>query len=232
MYQKVLNKIISTKSAPCEYIYQAKLKRQAAKNSRLQPKINFNCNEYDCDLAIDFRNIWSYGCYCNFEKEYLVGRGKAVNIFDEACQKMQSCLRCVEMDYGKTCDVRNINVNKEATKCSKMAHSCQEMLISDIIDITFDKQLNITFDRNYRQMLNPFAKFNNGILFDKSIYCYANDEYLDNGVECCGEYPTRYIYNSLVKSCCVSRNWTGSYNPFDTVCCEDGLHKIGDGACL
>jgi len=239
MKQKVIEMIKSTGKIPCKML-------DAIRSPKALNNLDdYNCDDKECDIAIDLRGIWGYGCWCHFGTKLTNGRGKPVSAHDKACQNMQLCLRCAEMDGGKDgyeCDARtaqynstlgqsggqNNNINSLNSQCSSLnpddlcgAHvcTCEVQLINDILALVWEQE---AYDIAPRHPSNPF-----GGSFDFEASCETNPGITE--IDCCGKYPFRSTYNSLHRQCCLATEQL--YNPFDTVCCQDGLYPIGNGGC-
>lgn len=245
MEEMTINMIEATRRAPCSDLALAIESSQApgvrSGNSGL------NCQDSQCDVAMDLRGIWGYGCWCNFGSHLMNGKGAAASPHDAACKNMQLCLRCAEMDGkhgGYDCNPRvtsynaslgmpssskqngNVNsinagcsVQNIGDKCATHVCTCEIQLINDILELVWSGNRH---DASPRHPENPF-----GGSFDVQANCVANPGIAE--LDCCGRYPERYPFNSLVQSCCDATKQL--YNPFDKVCCDDGLRNLGDGAC-
>lgn len=77
--------------------------------------LDYNCDDNECDVPLNLRGIWGYGCYCNFGNKLTQGKGAPVNNEDSICKRMQLCLRCAEMDGregGYYCNARTTTYNQ------------------------------------------------------------------------------------------------------------------------
>jgi hypothetical protein len=243
MKHMVLERLDQNLKVPCSLVEKYReLKRTGGLVRGLNDGKGFNCEDEECDIAIDLRGIWGYGCWCHFGSKLLNGRGMPVNPHDEACKRMQLCLRCAEMDGqadNYECDPRTVsynstfmqstgqndNINSFNSGCQVQnpndlcgAHvcTCEMQLINDILDLVWQEY---THDPSPRHPQNPY-----GGDFDFATNCVTDPGVTE--IDCCGKYPFRYTYNSLQKSCCEPVEKL--YNPFDTNCCAEGLRKIGD----
>lgn len=242
MKNKFMEKVEETGKIPCKVLEKIRSLQGQKSINNLEA---FNCDDKECDIAIDLRGIWGYGCWCHFGSKLTNGRGKPVSAHDKACQNMQLCLRCAEMDGGKDgyeCDAKtaqynstlgqsggqNNNINSLNSQCSSLnptdlcgAHvcTCEVQLINDILALVWEQE---AYDISPRHPSNPF-----GGSFDFEASCETNPGITE--IDCCGKYPFRSTYNSLHRQCCLATEQL--YNPFDTVCCQDGLYPIGNGGC-
>ena len=81
--------------APCMLVNYAKILRNKDKNGTFRGinndkkmKIDFNCEDKECDVGLDLRGLWGYGCWCNFGGSLTNGKGTPVSKHDEACKRM------------------------------------------------------------------------------------------------------------------------------------------------
>lgn len=236
-------RINDTKMAPCVYTIEAK-KRRGSRKKFINNDIPFNCFDNECDVAIDLRGIWGYGCWCNFGSKLLNGKGSPVSKHDQACKNMQLCLRCAEMDGSKDgyeCSPRTVsynttlgpaqqgqndNINSFNSACAALnqndpcaAHvcTCEIQLINEILGMVWTL---VPYDIAPRHANNPF-----GGTFDPSVSCLSDPGITE--IDCCGKYPFRSTYNSLNKSCCKGKI-EQLFNPMDQICCADGIMPIGN----
>jgi len=242
--QGTIEKINQTRKAPCAIVAKAKteMKKKSSSLNSLEP---FNCHDQECDIAIDLRGLWGYGCWCNFGSKLTNGKGQPVSAHDKVCKNMQLCLRCAEMDAGEggyECDAKtteynsifsqssgqNNNDNSFNSQCANLnpgnlcgTHvcTCEIQLINDILSLVWDLEPYETFPRHPS---NPY-----GGDFDTESQCVTEPGNSD--LSCCGKYPFRYPYNNINKNCCESVEQL--FNPFKSLCCENGIQPIGNGGC-
>lgn len=206
--------------------------------------IDYNCDDNQCDVPLDLRGVWNYGCYCNFGSELTTGKGAAVNTEDAICKRMQLCLRCAERDAkegGYKCDTRtvtynstlgqsnngqNINPNSFNSGCQVQnpndlcaAHvcTCEMQLINEFLQVFWSGKMH---DPAPRHPDNPY-----GGTFDYEANCYSAPGVTE--MDCCGKYPFRWTFNSMKKECCDAVEEI--YQPLGQVCCADGVKSIGEG---
>jgi len=182
-----------------------------------------------CGGFLSFTPIWKYGCWCFFGYDAgTVGRGPAVNEYDEVCKAVTNCYRCARFDgeqEGEACDPwstdyqadfshNNDNKNISATcmnsqnsrNCEWRTCSCEMNMIASFFKLLFSPTL--TFDESF--------KHENG--FDWELECPVSG--VASNRQCCGLYPNRRPYDDgPTRSCCHHRN---IYNPANAQCCEDG----------
>ena len=199
-----------------------------------------NCHDDQCDVAMDLRGVWGYGCWCHFGSSLGNGKGGPVSPHDAVCKRMQLCLRCAAIDGetdGYVCDPKmtsynstigmgpsdNINSGCSAmntNECAAHVCTCEIQLINDMLELIW---LGHTHDSTPRHPTNPL-----GGSFDFDSECKTKPGHIE--VACCGEYPHRYTFNSnSAFECCDS---AGSlFNPLERVCCDNGIQNISDGGC-
>jgi len=203
---------------------------------------NLNCASASCNIPLNLRGVWGYGCWCYFGNDLLKGRGTPVNPHDSACERMQQCLKCARMDGidgGYNCDPKTAlysaaffpvsatntlgsgcSTQNPGNLCGSHICTCEMQFINDILDLVWQ---GYQYDPSFTHPNNPA-----GGTFDADANCAINTP-IDADVECCGAYPFRYPFNSLDKDCCDSTATT--YNPFESNCCTGGIQPISDGPC-
>jgi len=201
---------------------------------------NLNCAGPNCNVPLTLSGLFGYGCWCNLGADVLQGRGQPVNPHDSACERLQSCLRCAKMDGadgGYGCDPRSITYNAAfsintnnaqlASSCLSQnngdfcgAHvcTCEIQFINEILDLVFQQYV---YDP-------AFAHPAIGGTFDADANC-GNVLPGSGEIECCGGFPARYPYNINDKDCCAVDGII--FNPFEFVCCTNGVQSISNGGC-
>lgn len=197
-----------------------------------------NCDGERCEIPLSLEPIWGYGCWCNFGSELSTGYSAPVDIYDSICRELQFCLRCAEMDaedYGYSCDVTNQNNTYEAEwsfgvsgleadcdgnedPCMTSVCMCETGLIADLLALIFESE-----------RVKPEV-YGHEEGFDRvencpTIHPSPGDE---KTLECCGDYPKRYTYNSNHFSCCDDDG--GLFNPLNQ-CCSEGVGVQDAGDC-
>lgn len=241
--------------APCMLVNYAKILRNKDKNGTFRGinndkkmKIDFNCEDKECDVGLDLRGLWGYGCWCNFGGSLTNGKGTPVSKHDEACKRMQLCLRCAEIDAGDggyECDVKNVQYNSTlgqslsgqnlngningfnsgcevqnpSDPCGAHVCTCEMQLVNEILGMVWDEE---AYDPIWRRPSNPL-----GGDFDFEANCLSEPGVRE--IDCCGKYPYRYTYNTKARSCCDPVEEL--FNPVKDECCADGVYSIGSGAC-
>ena len=205
---------------------------------------DYNCDDTECDVPLDLRGVWNYGCYCNFGSELTTGKGAPVNAEDSVCKRMQLCLRCAELDAqegGYLCDTKSVTYNSTLGQssygmntnansfnsgcqlqnpndpCAAHVCTCEMQLINEFLQIFWSGKMH---DPSPRHPDNPY-----GGSFDQEATCVTTPGVTER--DCCGKYPFRWTFNSVVKECCEAVQEI--YNPLNAVCCADGVKAIGGG---
>lgn len=242
----IKEKIRSTQKAPCQIVALAEESLAAGFRgiNDDSKRVNFNCHDSEtshCDISIDLRGIWQYGCWCNFGNSLMNGKGAPVSKHDEACKRMQQCLRCAEIDgvnggydcnpratsynstYGQSNNGNSFNSGCAAVNpdnlCGAHVCTCETQLINDILALVWEMN---AYDPTPRHTDNPF-----GGDFDPSEKCFAEPG--EGEVGCCGSYPFRSTFNTQRRSCCEANQ--RMYNPVESKCCDNGIFSVGDGVC-
>merc|ERR1712004_111666 len=165
-----------------------------------------NCPEpTGCNTAWDLTGIWGYGCWCNLDAEngeLTTGSGTPVNEFDAVCQKLQLCLRCAKFDNGG-CDPNVDDYNNKSGSdflnrcteanpndgCGRSLCCCHSQFFSDLLGLLWS---NAVYDP-----LQLHANPN----WDQSVCDVRANP--DSEMDCCGEYPARFPFNTNAKTCCA-----------------------------
>jgi len=205
---------------------------------------DYNCDDTECDIPLDLRGVWNYGCYCNFGSELTTGKGQPVNAEDAVCKRMQLCLRCAELDAkegGYPCDTRTVVYNSTLGQsgpvqnsnaysfnsgcqvqnpddlCAAHVCTCEMQLINEFLGIFWSGKMH---DPAPRHPDNPY-----GGTFDQEANCQSAPGITER--DCCGRYPFRWTFNSRSKECCEAVEEI--YQPLNSICCADGVKPIGGG---
>lgn len=157
-------------------------------------------------LAAFVRN---YGCHCFQEQEKIVGgRGKPVDEQDSLCRRLQQCHTCVAMDHTNKCDpdvgnyrytidgtLKTISCSENTDNCKRNACECDKAFALDFAAIWDDNKFNRYYWKNKYNLKagNP--------TFDMEETCKITG-FGSPKDECCGEYPSRKPYNSVLYQCC------------------------------
>jgi len=157
-------------------------------------------------LAAFVRN---YGCHCFQEQEKIVGgKGKPVDEQDSLCRRLQQCHTCVSMDHTNKCDpdvgnyrytidgtLKTISCSENTDKCKRNACECDKAFALDFAAIWDDNKFNRYYWKNKYNLKagNP--------TFDMEETCKITG-FGSPKDECCGEYPSRKPYNSVLYQCC------------------------------
>lgn len=197
------------------------------------PKASF-CE--GCSVPLDQRDLFHYGCWCNFENRVLIGKSQPLDEFDERCRELQLCFRCTIHDNGgdlTNCDpdVNQYNipfffffgieqsciVANPTNVCSQRFCMCHHHYTGRILDLSFE---GFGIDPELKHESESF---------DYSESCTTGvsqrgSPQLSRGEAddaCCGEYPQRYPYNRERFNCCTEDGTI--YNPNTAICCSFGV---------
>jgi hypothetical protein len=195
--------------------------------NELTPARSVQCGEGGCLVPLSLQKIWNYGCWCNMGANLLKGVGIVIDDYDQACQNMQRCLRCAQLDGefgGYSCEPKSttysatmqFNGNSMIANCDSLNNgnpcgtslcTCETQFISEVMDNLWNGAV-YSSDNLHSQG------------FDKDTSCI-------HGVsgqpvfECCGLYPKRFPYNVNQQDCCTDDVTYGkAYNPTTQECCD------------
>lgn len=162
--------------------------------------------------GISYKDMLEYGCWCNLlDEELIQGVGDAVDDLDSACRAWRRCLYCTRIDdtdcnpkttsYDLFWDYEENTYNCEKNKgCAERVCQCDSYLAQELASMA--------------------AKFNEKLSkeggFRKSRECSWKAHDWAPPDECCGEYPSRFPYNS---------------NFGETQCCSKQVYQPGKGLC-
>ena len=164
-----------------------------------------------CFIPTSWQDIYGYGCYCNFQSEITKGFGHPVDEHDAACQEMQLCTRCLEInleDNNDNCDLASTDYqtnplfNQQTQKftsncaadnagndCAIGLCECHMEFLNNIASITgATSSLVFKHDNNFDR-------------FDQNN-CPRTFNAKPAGQGCCGESPAWRPYNPFVNDCC------------------------------
>merc|ERR1711879_1087581 len=199
------------------------------------------CGDGGCVVPLSLQKIWNYGCWCNMGQNLLQGVGQTVDNYDQACQSMQRCLRCAEIDAsagGYECDVKSTAYSASMTlnsqtgsmlancdalnpqnPCGASLCMCETQFISEVID-------NLWAGAAYASE----NLHRNG--FERESTCMKG--FAGQPVyECCGLYPKRFPFNVNQQACCTDdASYGRAYNFATQECCEGGAQIADLGNCI
>lgn len=193
-----------------------------------------------CRVPLTLDDITDYGCWCNLGTNLLTGNSQPKDEYDEACKRMQLCMRCVVDDFGENnanCDpgtnqyesdfAWRANLNRLESRCKKKNRGnqcgqhfcmCEMHWLNDVLNLGFN---SVLIDDNFKQL--PTGPF------DADNDCPTTGPG-DRDMDCCGEYPLRYPFNKVVQECCTSVGEI--FNPSTQVCCGNGNGVKAPGGCF
>lgn len=174
--------------------------------------------------------IDGYGCWCNFNEDYVKGKGPVVNTPDGYCKTLVYGYECAikdGQDSGNACDtpwnVPYIPHNIAITPVTSVSDQCIANNPGDDC-----ATYSCIIEGHMTELL--FADFLNGVVYDPT-YKHSNN-FFDPDTEChivgtgsgqsekecCGDYPFRFPYKTYndERACCGQK----TYNVFNK-CCED-----------
>lgn len=225
------SRMIACSCMPDQLLDDLKARFESFKSAKV------NClSGKECNVPIFLTGIYHYGCWCNFGKDLMEGRGPVQNAHDEICQRMQFCLRCAKMDgqdEGESCDppaqtyqaTFNINnsKNKLATACHKKNSNnncgarvctCELGMIGDLVALIWT---GYTYDP---APAHPKI----GGTFDYEAECPPTERQITD-LDCCGKYPARYPYNTNSSKACCNGN---IYSELSQQCCDKNVVDLGE----
>merc|ERR1711981_561410 len=136
------------------HVYEAIMSEMVKVDANAVGDRGVQCPQGGCVVPLSLERIWDYGCWCNMGPNLKEGYSRAVDDYDMACQNMQRCLRCAEMDAvdgGYECNARttpftasfgfgaqNLMADCESTNqddpCAVTLCTCETQFISEIMD--------------------------------------------------------------------------------------------------
>jgi len=178
-----------------------------------------------------------YGCYCfpDGHNKLFSGYGDAIDEVDKACRKLQTCYRCVGVDYGqeecintkgykfagvidKATGKKDIICKNKKQNCGAAQCECDRQLAFQLME------MEITW--------NPNNQGNKYGMFDRASQCNVQERSAtinhDIETKCCGHYPERSPYAANgpngVRNCCGAK----TYDPRLLECCPGNvLQSLG-----
>lgn len=182
----------------------------------------------------DLVKLQDYGCWCYFEEEK--GKGKPVDVFDQACKTLQDGYECIRIDAENNnlqCDIWSTEYNsstgaggldgmtmqqlQKECDAANGENTCESWICR--VEGWFIQNIVLAYFRDFQQ---PDAKFNRGNGFNPDAMCEIKPGPASEKA-CCGEYPTRFPFKTQggLRGCCQSR----TYNSDMHQCCKDGTVK-------
>lgn len=178
-----------------------------------------------------------YGCYCfpDGHNKLFSGYGDAIDEVDKSCRHLQTCYRCVGVDYGqeecinskgyKFSGVVDPVTGKKDIICKNKKKNCGAAQCECDRQLAFQlAEAEITW--------NPNNQGNKYGFFDRTSQCNVQERSAtanhDIETKCCGHYPERTPFAANgpngVRNCCGSK----TYDPRILECCPGNvLQSLG-----
>jgi hypothetical protein len=202
-----------------------------------QTERTVNCDG-PCAVPLQLEPLYQYGCWCNLGNGLLTGNSVPMDPYDEACKRMQLCLRCVVLDNPNNADCTpssndykaNINWNPQTFT---LASDCDTDNVGNDCGVGFCtcevNWLNDILSLGFQAIgLDPSLDHSNN--FDVQGNCPILSPNGDRDLQCCGFYPHRYPYNVAKLSCCA--NVGIIFNDTVDECCANGNGVQSAGSCF
>lgn len=204
------------------HVYEAIINELSSGTDR-----SVQCGEGGCLVPLSLQKIWNYGCWCNMGANLLKGVGIVIDDYDQACQNMQRCLRCAELDGefgGYECEPKtttysatmqfngqtmlaNCDVLNNGNPCGTSLCTCETQFISEVMDNLWNGAV-YSSDNLHSEGFDKDSSCIHGIA-GQPVF------------ECCGLYPKRFPYNVNQQDCCTDDVTYGkAYNPTTQECCD------------
>lgn len=184
------------------------------------------------DFELDYSTVWRYGCYGQL-RPYRHGKGEPVDVFDKIYKDYQTCLACVKHDFGEKMvpkysfcyDLREFRflcpTDLERNSESQWAQcECDAKLANNLAKVrsqNSDFMLNnqVVFDEQCRE-----GKSGGG---GQDTPAQDIDRSRSMQAQCCGEYPSRFIFHTNGnRQCCGNK----LYNSDSQKCCSDSIFGL------
>lgn len=155
--------------------------------------------------------IENYGCHCFVDGSRMAGgKGQPVDDQDALCRKLAQCHTCVGIDHTQKCDpdignyrytidgtLKTISCDDQKNKspCKRNACECDRLFALEFSKMWDDGSFNKFYWKNKHNIKagNP--------TFKKEQRCQVTN-FGNPKDECCGKYPERRPYNSVLYECC------------------------------
>merc|ERR1712048_1855 len=172
-----------------------------------------------------------YGCYCNFDNNLFnkphKGRGKPLDLWDEACKKLVDGYECAVQEFGPTCTPWNIDYGFAGTGTipSVVEMICEALTrnmggcarAACIVETTFANTIAELTIRGSQIGTTNISYINENYLHDANInyaalLCQGQPGEIHSDKSCCGaDYPNKQPYKVEFRECC-----NGVITPFGT----------------
>lgn len=175
-------------------------------------------------------DIWNYGCFCRFGRDWRKSHGKPMNDIDKVCQQLYFCYKCVEFDgfaeNDDACDsVEDLKYDMPVTStvygfgsyvaCSEANDGELCKIRKCCCDVAFGlKLISFFFDPNGVYVDGQYKHD----IWDPSEHCpTCQGDNCRAEKDCCGTYPDRFPYapRNGERGCCLDRTYSTS-----TMCCD------------
>jgi len=190
-------------------------------------------------------NMTSYGCWCQIRNQAaggtVPGHGQPVDELDRLCHQWQQCRSCTTMDSTE-CDADTSNYHhyiigtdiqggqavcntymSEYSVCVQNTCRCDEELALALAYAVNDRSIDFDTNNGFDHVKQCSS---NGTGGNNSNNGNSNNGLSESTIQCCGEYPNRFPYNTKggTTQCCGSR----TYNRNQHECCENSfLTSVG-----
>merc|ERR1711879_707366 len=152
------------------------------------------------------------GCHCfpNDDKA-AGGSGPAQDVYDLQCRKLAQCHRCIEMDYpADISNAWNADIGKYrwsllqdgTITCDGNSDENKRNLCQ--CDADFAMELGVIWEDSAFNYTIWENKSNRDFDFDYASVCVKEGHQITDN--CCGEYPKRFPFDSLVRECCFGKS--------------------------
>lgn len=164
-----------------------------------------------CFIPTSWQDIYGYGCYCNFQSEITKGFGHPVDEHDAACQEMQLCTRCLEINLEENNNLCDLSTTDYET--NPVFNVQNQRFQSNCMGDNSGNDCAIGLCQCHMEFLNQIASIsgatsslafkheNNFDRFDQNN-CPRTFNAKPAGQGCCGDSPAWRPYNPFVNDCC------------------------------
>ena len=194
-------------------------------------------------LSLD--NMEGYGCWCRLSRNtHGMGRAGPVDAYDSICQKYHKGVECLQVDYGDACNPWDVDYSFSVSSdnrvdcnhvdndsdCKKDLCEIEACFVMEFIDRATDYDNDAV---NHVQWNPSSPDFNSD--FDQFEDCKTKkgNQNVGYDIACCGEYPNRFPYRSVVVSssgymtaqrdCCNGK----TFDAMSKSCCNNRLKPFG-----
>merc|ERR1712226_124798 len=179
--------------------------------------------------------IQNYGCHCFPGLAKIAGgAGPAQDNYDALCRDLARCHKCVEMDHQTFLDTEwDSNIGKyrwdlnadNTVSCA--ANTEQHKFDLCTCDANYAMALGAVWDDAAYDYTIWGGKKNALFNFDYEGVCVRSQ--MQDADSCCGQYPTRYPFDSSSRMCCDN---VKTYDDSTRECCDNGDGTIASiGSC-